>query len=72
VRAGYEDWHLPSKDELNKLYGNRAVIGGFGTGSYWSSSEIDVNNAWSQDFGTGTTASDSKSKQCSVRPVRSF
>ncbi len=72
VRAGYEDWHLPSKDELNKLYGNRAAIGGFGTGSYWSSSEIDVNNAWSQDVATGTTASDSKSKQCKVRPVRSF
>lgn len=72
VRAGYEDWYLPSKDELNKMYQNRAAIGGFGDGSYWSSSEIDVNHAWSQLFGTGATASDSKDKQCSVRPVRSF
>ncbi|MBL7692959.1 MAG: DUF1566 domain-containing protein [Flavipsychrobacter sp.] len=72
VRAGYDDWYLPSKNELNRMYQHKAAIGGFGTGSYWSSSEIDADNAWSQEFGTGTTASDNKAKQCTVRPVRSF
>ena len=41
--GGYTDWYLPSKEELNKLYGNRAAIGGFATtgtiATYWSSSQ---------------------------------
>jgi len=41
--GGYTDWYLPSKEELNKLYGNRVAIGGFATtgtiATYWSSSQ---------------------------------
>ena len=66
-------WHMPSKDDLNKFYLNKAVIGGFGTGSYWSSSEVDASNAWSQDFSSGTQANNSnKANTYSVRPVQSF
>ena len=40
--GGYTDWYLPSKDELQKLYFNRVVIGGFVlTATYWSSSELE-------------------------------
>ena len=39
VLSGYSDWFLPSKDELNKLYQNRNLIGGFGSDYYWSSLE---------------------------------
>jgi hypothetical protein len=41
---GYDDWRVPTKNELNVLFNNRAAIGGFdGSGSapdawYWSSS----------------------------------
>ena len=35
------DWHLPSHDELGKLYAQRSRVGGFSTAYYWSSSEID-------------------------------
>ena len=45
--GGYTDWYLPSKDELTKVFLNKVAIGGFDPfGSYWSSSEVDVNNAW--------------------------
>jgi hypothetical protein len=44
--GGYNDWYLPSKDELNKLWVNRVAIGGFAVLSdYWSSSEIDLSKA---------------------------
>jgi hypothetical protein len=37
----YGDWYLPSKYELNLLYNQRNVVGGFAGGNYWSSSEYD-------------------------------
>ena len=54
--GGYEDWFLPSKDELNLMYENLYNIdnpvGGFNPDGYWwSSSEIDPSIAWSQGFG---------------------
>lgn len=49
----YDDWFLPSKDELNELYKNRTLIGGFAKENYWSSSEYSNNSAWSQDFSSG-------------------
>ena len=55
--GGYRDWYLPSRDELEKLYRNREVIGGFATGYgdnpwYWSSSQRAVNavHAWFHCF----------------------
>ena len=52
---GQTDWYLPSRDELNVIYGNKAVIGNFVTGgsSYWSSSEDLNNGAWYQRFSDG-------------------
>ena len=44
--GGYDDWYLPSKDELHKLFLNKDAIGGF-SGSmvwYWSSS-VGIGNA---------------------------
>jgi len=58
--GGYNDWYLPSKDELNKLFLNRVAIGGFHTARgdypwYWSSSEVENNPsaAWHQYFVDG-------------------
>ncbi|WP_052158304.1 MopE-related protein [Lacinutrix jangbogonensis] len=54
---GFSDWYLPSKDELNLMYLNLKVganIGGFTNYVYWSSSEIDANKAWYQDFSNGS------------------
>jgi hypothetical protein len=51
VLNSYSDWFLPSRDELNQIYLQRGVIGGFFDDFYWSSSEYDANMAWFQRFG---------------------
>jgi hypothetical protein len=72
TQGGYSDWYLPSKDELNTLYINRAAIGNFGTQIYWSSTEYDNNSAWAQNFFDGDPIPSSKSNLNYVRAVRSF
>ena len=54
VENGYDDWYLPSKDELNKLYLNKDAIGGFVNATYWSSTQSSSTLAWFQIFSTGT------------------
>ena len=71
--AGYTDWYLPSKDELNKLYINKDTIGGFATGgSYWSSSEYTTGSAWYQIFSSGLQFGYFKNLTTYVRAVRAF
>ncbi len=69
---GYSDWYLPSKDELNKLYINRAKIGSFTDAFYWSSCESDATYAWGQDFYDGTQGRVSKDSAGHVNAVRGF
>jgi len=70
--GGYTDWYLPSQDELNKLYTNKAVIGSFALSRYWSSSESTAGSAWAQDFNDGVQSSPNKDYPYHVRAVRSF
>lgn len=71
--GGYSDWYLPSKNELNKLFLNKVVIGGFATyNCYWSSTEVDSNNAWTQGFSTGNQHLENKNDDDVVRAVRAF
>ncbi len=74
VLGGYNDWYLPSKEELNKLYLNRAAIGGFASAYYWSSSESNSYNAWNQYFYDGNQSNtySNKSNAYRVRAVRAF
>ena len=40
----YDDWHLPSITELDKVFINGSSVGGFnGQGMYWSSSQSSTN-----------------------------
>jgi len=70
--GGYDDWFLPSKDELDKLYNNRVAIGGFVDGYYWSSSERDADYAWVQNFNGGSQSLLYKYHTYPVRAVRAF
>jgi len=72
VLNGYSDWYLPSKDELNQMYIQRNVIGGFANDYYWSSSEYDANYAWTQSFLNGTQGNGGKNYTVYVRAVRAF
>lgn len=72
VLGSYSDWYLPSKDELNKLYLNRVLIGGFTTGCYWSSTEIDRYSSWGQYFLYGNQEEYLKGNPWYVRAVRAF
>jgi len=49
----YDDWFLPSKDELNQLYINKAAIGGLTNTHYWSSTEYSSTHALAQDMHYG-------------------
>ncbi len=69
---GFDDWFLPSKDELNELYLNRVAVGGFANSLYWSSSEVIGNFAWAHNFIIGVQTNFSKDFPHGVRAVRAF
>jgi uncharacterized repeat protein (TIGR02543 family) len=71
----YNDWFLPSKDELNHMYLNLHLkgVGGFpDTYAYWSSSEKSYKCAWNQKFSNGAQLSPYKYWISYVRAVRAF
>jgi len=78
VYGGFDDWFLPSSDELNQMYGNlkRKNLGDFKNDWYWSASfnyGNAVSSLWKHNFsdgGTGTTFA--KWENNLVRPIRQF
>ena len=70
--GAFSDWFLPSKDELAKLYSNRAKIGGFTNNYYWSSTEYGLNKSYAHDFTNNVVGEQSKLGQYRVRAIRTF
>lgn len=70
--GGFTDWFLPSAEELNYLYENKSVVGGFTNRGYWSSSEESRSYAWDQNFTNGSQFYNDKATQNCVRAVRAF
>ena len=74
----YDDWFLPSKGELDEMYTNKDIIGGFDTdavtGIYWSSSEpSDTSKAYAISFNSGNSLEkDRRNETCKIRAVRAF
>ena len=70
--GGLSDWFLPSKDELNQLYAQKDVVGGFTVSHYWSSSQSSAMSAWNQYFDGGGLGNNVKYNPNPLRPVRTF
>jgi hypothetical protein len=73
----YNDWFLPSLEELNEMYSQKnsieaaAGVTPFGT-DYWSSSEQNSSKAKSVDMSSGNDRNTNKSSQYRVRAIRTF
>ena len=71
---GFNDWFLPSKDELDAMYKNLAEnkLGGFQQSWYWSSTQYNLNFAWLQFFSDGYMHTYDKTNKDRVRAIRTF
>jgi hypothetical protein len=80
VLGGYDDWFLPSRDELQKIGDNRVALGEFSECgptstepcSYWSSSEINNNQAYAYNFSDSSSYVVGKGNWFRVRAIRYF
>lgn len=72
----YDDWYLPTVVELQKLYAQRTLIGGFINDYYWTSTEDlnDIAVAYYVDFypEQGGAFLGGRNQLFSVRPIRKF
>ncbi len=72
---GYDDWFLPSKEELNLMYKNlqKKGLGSFSNDIYWSSSESDSTWASYQLFDyRGHQFENHRDYERCVRAIRAF
>lgn len=74
ILNGFDDWFLPSRDELGLMYTNlkKNGLGNFSNSSYWSSSEFDNLHAFTQYFSSGLQSCNNKYHSYSIRAVRIF
>jgi hypothetical protein len=67
------EWYLPTKYELELLYLNRAVLGGYHSFIHgWRSTEVSKVNAWFRSFTTGGKFTNGKDDVVYIRVLRSF
>ena len=85
-KEGYDDWFIPSRDELLAIYESGLITAPKSNPVYWTSSEAVYGlsdtefwkNAWAVDFSTGVAYQFTRgrwfdsSKRPYVRPVRTF
>ncbi len=72
---GHQDWRVPTKNELNVLFENRAAVGGFNTsgsdpGGWYASSSSEDRTGWIQRFSDGFRLNSYKFYDSSLRCVR--
>lgn len=68
----YSNWYLPSKYELNLLYEQKSVVGGFTNDLYWSSTMNENGGLWLLDFSSGKRYSVGRYCIGFIRPIQTF
>ena len=79
VIDGYDDWYLPSTEELNLLYQQKGKVGGFADYTYWSSTDLlgspyayFAMNQYFVDGSRKLNVNMNKGEPNNVRAIRSF
>lgn len=67
-----DGWRLPNRLELLLMHNNKDELGGFADYIYWSSTELDNSNAWTQYFTNGYQFNYLKYGNFYVRAVRTI
>ena len=71
--GGYNDWYLPTKDELENIYYNLVKPGLLHDHkTYWSSNQEESMALWGYNFKKGRPGLYGASKKLEVRAVRCF
>ena len=65
-------WRLPTKDELDKMYENKDLIGNFVNTNYWSSTDHNSDYAWMQVFTHKLIAITLKEGHINARAVKTI
>lgn len=73
-KGGYGDWYLASREEFVLMRNNLhlAGLGGFGNVDYWTSTEVDDQDAYFFDFADGNQEGVAKDSTSRVRAIRAF
>ena len=71
---GFNDWYLPSIEELHGLATSLGKLGQakLGSGYYWSSTQIDASQAALVLFGNNAKTQNGKTGSNNVRAIRAF
>jgi hypothetical protein len=76
ILNGFDDWYLPSRNELQKLGNVKDIIGLQNDFAYWSSSEFNQNFVWTyleqQNEIFNAIEKSTESEFFAVRPIRTF
>lgn len=70
--GGFGNWYLPHTRELELLYAQKAIVGGFSDTGYWNCGEISATHASFIDFTNGGGGGGLKSTLRRVRAIRAF